>query len=134
MKSLKNLNKVFSSIFLITIISCNEVNKSNISILEVNTKQDIGLIKFGDTLTKQISFKNISSNDLIIKRAESSCGCTSVQLKDSIIKSNSSGVLNVSLTPKVENNGIINESIIIEANTKPIFTVIYLNGKVTNKE
>lgn len=133
MKSLKNLNKVFFSIFLITITSCSEVNKSsNISKLEVNTKQDIGLVKFGDTLTKQISFKNTSSNDLIIKRAESSCGCTSVKLKDSIIKPNSNGEIRVSLTPKVENNGVINESIIIEANTKPIFTVIYLKGKVVN--
>ncbi|WP_371269287.1 DUF1573 domain-containing protein [Flavobacterium sp.] len=124
------LNKFIYLLFLFFLNSC--VNNSCISKIEIEKSQNIGFVKFGDTLIKKIPFKNISSNTLKIINIESSCGCTFVKLKDSIIESNCSSELTVILSPKTENKKIISESIVIEANTDPIFNVIYLNGKIEN--
>ena len=112
-------------------LSCSEkAHKSETAILQVKSSQDIGSVKFGDTLTKHITFKNTSPNNLIIKKIESSCGCTLVNFKDSIIRPNSTSEIKVNFTPKIGNKGVITESVIIDANTNPNFTVIYLNGTV----
>jgi hypothetical protein len=55
-----------------------------------------------------------------------------VNFKDSIVKPNSTSEIKVKFTPKIGNNGVITESVIIDANTNPNFTVIYLNGTVTD--
>lgn len=108
-------------------LSCN---KDNTARIDVNKEINLGIIEIGDTIKKSFLIKNNSSVDLKIKAIKSSCGCTVAKLKDSIIKENQSTNLEVELIAAKNKVGKIKNSIVIEANTNPVFTVLYLKGSV----
>ena len=120
-------NKLYVTIIIfLIIVSCK--SKNSYAIIEVNSRIDIGKIKLNDTILTKFFLKNISDNDLKIKNVKTSCGCTIAKLKDSIIKPNDSSFVEIKFI--AENIGSINKSIIIDANTKDNFTVLYLKGNV----
>ena len=126
---MKNNYLLFIIVFFIC-ISCNKNKKSNLAIIECSKEIDFGTINTKDTITKTFLIKNISSVPLIIKKVKTSCGCTVAKLKDSIIEKNNTTSIIVSYIPKEDDIGKINKSIVIESNTKNVFTVLYLKGNI----
>jgi len=122
-----------NSIFIILsllLFSCNR-KTNNIAEIEINKIQNFGVIKIGDTINKTFYLKNLSENSLIIKDLKTSCGCTVAKIKDSLIKKDAGTSIIAQYIAEPDDVGLIEKSIIIEANTDPTFTVLYLKGKVT---
>ncbi len=125
---MKNKILVFTILVTLFIISCNK--KTNIVDIEFTKEVSFDTIKVGDTISKYFEIKNKSSTQLKIKNLKTSCGCTLAKLKDSIIGKNSSTKIKVTFTAEEDNIGVVNKSIILDSNTKPNFTVMYLKGYV----
>ncbi|MBM6499173.1 DUF1573 domain-containing protein [Flavobacterium macrobrachii] len=99
--------------------------------IEVDKNEfNFGKIKVNDTVDVKFKLKNSSSNSLIIKKIKTSCGCTVAKLKDSLINPNDYAVIEAKFISDNDNKGTVSKSIVIEANTQPNFTVLYLKGKV----
>lgn len=121
-----------NSIFIILSLlffSCNK-KTNNLAEIEINKVQNFGDIKVGDTVKKTFYIKNLSENSLIIKDLKTSCGCTVAKIKDSLIEKDTGTSIIAQYIAEPDDIGIIEKSIIIEANTDPTFTVLYLKGKV----
>lgn len=105
-------------------------NNNGTAKIEYTKEINFGKINVGDTIIKKFNIKNISSNTLKIKEIKTSCGCTVAKLNDSIVDANSSTHLLVTFIAEKDDKGIIEKSIVIDANTKPNFNVMYLKGDV----
>jgi hypothetical protein len=122
--------KIIRSIFIIMLlfgIACIEGN--SIAKIEFPKEVDFGIIRKGDTINKEIIIKNVSEKTLIIKNLHSSCNCTAVKLKDSVIDTDSETIITATFVANGSNNNF-EESIVLESNTKPIFSIINLKGKI----
>jgi hypothetical protein len=108
-------------------IACIEGN--SIAKIEFPKEVDFGIIRKGDTINKEIIIKNVSEKTLIIKNLHSSCNCTAVKLKDSVIDTDSETIITATFVANGSNNNF-EESIVLESNTKPIFSIINLKGKI----
>ena len=118
---------VILSIFFM--YSCKNKDEKFVAII-FQKEKNFGKIKVNDTIIKKFEIINISSIPLKIKQIKTRCGCTVAKIKDSIVPKNSSTVIKVQFIAKKNNLGFINKSIVIDANTKPNFTVLYLKGEV----
>lgn len=121
-------NNLILTIITLIFFSCS--NKDKTANIYVNKVINFGLVKVNDTIKKSFLIKNNSSVDLKIKAIKSSCGCTVAKLNDSIIKENESTDLIVEFVADKDKIGKIKNSIVVEANTDPVFTVLYLIGSV----
>lgn len=121
-------NRLFVIISLL-LFSCNS-NRNNLAEIEINKVRYFGTIKVGDTIKREFYLKNLSENSLKIKNLKPSCGCTVAKIKDSIIHKNSYTKITAQYIAESDDVGFIEKSIIIEANTNPAFTVLYLKGRV----
>lgn len=121
-------NNLILTIITLIFFSCS--NKDKTANISVNKVINFGLVKVNDTIKKSFLIKNNSSVDLKIKAIKSSCGCTVAKLNDSIIKENESTDLIVEFVADKDKIGKIKNSIVVEANTNPVFTVLYLIGSV----
>lgn len=115
--------------FLILFASC-QPKKLQIANFEVTKVKHFGTIKVGDTINENFEIKNTSQNILRIKNIKTSCGCTVAGINDSIINPDSTTKIKTQFIADKENIGSIEKSIVIEANTNPNFTVLYLKGNV----
>lgn len=120
------------SIFFLLFISCNEKNK-HYATIKYTKEIDFGTIHSQDTVTKTFKIKNISENSLKINQIKTSCGCTVAKVNDSIVKKNESTDIIVQFIADNDKIGKINKSVVIDANTNPNFTVLYLKGIVEKK-
>jgi hypothetical protein len=121
-----------NSIFIILCLiffSCNK-KINNLAKIEINKVQYFGTINVADSIIKTFTLKNLSENFLKIKNLNTICGCTVAKIKDSLIKKNSDTNIIAEYIAESDDVGLIEKSIIIEANTNPVFTVLYLKGKV----
>ncbi|MEN9928428.1 MAG: hypothetical protein RLZZ231_349, partial [Bacteroidota bacterium] len=62
---------------------------------------------------------------------KTSCGCTVAKIQDSIIARKSDSKIITQYIAESDDIGLIEKSIVVEANTNPVFTVLYLKGNVT---
>lgn len=115
-------------IILFFVVSCSD--KSKYSIISATKEINFGTIHANEKISKVFKIKNISATDLVIKNVKTSCGCTAAKLKDSVVKGNETIDLEVNFVASKEKIGNVKNSIVIEANTSPIFTVLYLKGNV----
>lgn len=121
-------------IFLITIvlsISCNK-QEPKFAIIETEKEFNFGAIAIGETINHIFKIKNISKKTLKITQVGTSCGCTAAIINDSIADCEEIAILKVRFVADKNKKGKINNSIVIEANTNPPYTVFYLKGSVTN--
>ena len=117
-------------LLIITIIcSCN-IKSKRIAEIEIIRVQNFDTIKVGDTVRSIFKFKNTSEIPLRINNVKTSCGCTVAKIQDSILEPNSESKINTQYIAQSDDVGLIEKSIVIEANTNPVFTVLYLNGNV----
>lgn len=122
-------NRLTVLLVLIFLISC-EKELPKIAKIQFNKEINFGVINTNDTIVKTFYLRNTSSNLLKIKQVKTGCGCTIAKLKDSIIKPNSKAEIMVQYVADNDQKGEINKSIVIDANTNPNFTVLYLKGRV----
>ncbi|WMW77689.1 DUF1573 domain-containing protein [Flavobacterium sp. 20NA77.7] len=124
-------NKILSLMLgLVLLLSCKEVEES--AIIEVQKEINFGTIHSNESVSKVFKIKNISTTNLIIKNIKTSCGCTVAKLSDSIINPNDKVELKVKFVASKEKIGKIKNSIVVESNTNPVFTVLYLKGNVVD--
>lgn len=123
--------KIILLIFSIMCLGCKK-EVLNYARLDVVKEFNFGSLKVKDTLKHIYKIKNISETPLKISQIGTSCGCTGAIISDSIIGKNEFAEIEVKFIPKKEQLGKISNSIVIEANTNPPFTTLYLNGFVTN--
>lgn len=119
----------FIKLFLfLAIVSCNN-SKDNLAIIKFEKIINLGIVGKNDTITKKLLIKNISSTTLKIKQIKSSCGCTVVKSNDSLVEGGKSTYISIKyISDNLE--GTIIKSIVIDANTKPNFNVVYLKGRI----
>lgn len=122
--------------FLLIVALCVSCKKSlpDFALLETEKEFDFGTITLNDTVKHTFKIKNISDLPLKISEIGTSCGCTGAIVSDSIVEKNEFAEIEVQFIPKKEQMGKIANSIVIEANTNPPFTTLYLNGIVTENE
>jgi hypothetical protein len=104
---LQNDKKIDGS--LISLSASIEENFSNLTeeqrlkaprIEFVKTDFDFGTIDEGQTVEYEFTFKNIGKKDLVIRRIKASCGCTTVEPADKVIKPSMSSSFKASLKTK----------------------------------
>ncbi len=126
---MKKNNIICLLILCLLVFSCQK--NDGLATIEVDKNEfNFGKIKVNDTVDVKFKLKNSSSNSLIIKKIKTSCGCTVAKLKDSLINPNDYAVIEAKFISDNDNKGTVSKSIVIEANTQPNFTVLYLKGKV----
>lgn len=104
--------------------------KDEFSKFDSKKTHNFGIAKIGDTIRYKFKLKNVSDNLLKINQIGTSCSCTGAIISDSIIKKNNFAVISITYIPTIENKGFIKNSIVVEANTNPTFTTLYLEGIV----
>lgn len=125
--------KIVGLLILLTVFVGCKKSQPEFALLETDKEFDFGSITLKDTIKHTFKIKNISNLPLKISEIGTSCGCTGAIVSDSIIEKNEFAEIKVQFIPKKEQIGKITNSIVIEANTNPPFTTIYLNGIVSEE-
>jgi len=118
--------------FLCTfLVGCKQESKK-IKNTEIFTNKEIniGTVSKEDTVRFNIEVINPMNEDLIIKKTSSSCGCTLVNIKDSIIKPNNKTQLKMEFIPGVNRKGNVSQAIVVEANTTERFHEVIIKANV----
>jgi hypothetical protein len=120
-------------IMLVVSISCKK-SQPACAIIKTDKEFDFGTITLKDTINHIFKIQNISDSPLKISQVGTSCGCTGAIISDSIVSKNNFAEIKVRFIPKKEQTGKVTNSIVIEANTNPPYTTLYLNGFISEKE
>lgn len=80
---------------------------------------DFGRIVAGEVVEYSFKFRNTGSRDLLITRAEASCGCTIPEWPKAPIRPGDSAYMKVKFDSKGRPEGYTEKEIFIEANTDP---------------
>lgn len=80
---------------------------------------DFGKIVAGEVVEYSFKFKNTGNRDLLISRAEASCGCTIPEWPKAPIRPGDSAYIKVKFDSKGRPEGYTEKEIYIEANTEP---------------
>lgn len=90
---------------------------------------DFGKVMQGERLSYTFKFKNTGKSNLIIDRAESSCGCTTTTPPKTPIRPGESGQIKVIFDSKTK-KGQETNVIVVTANTYPVHTVLKITAEV----
>lgn len=134
---MKQLSTLFSFIFILS--ACNsEIKKNSTASNDSTTKVQIaeaifsfGTLKQTDSVVHVFKLKNVGAIPLLIKSAKASCGCTVPEYSQKPIPPNETASITVKFKPTEAIEGIVNKSIVIQANTDSTFHVLYVKGLVT---
>ena len=92
---------------------------------------DLGKIKADTLYERSVALYNIGEKDLRISRLSSDCGCTNVSIEKTLIQSNDSTILHVTLETQGK-IGLVDNIVCIEANTDSLCHFIQVIGNVSN--
>ena len=125
------LNILFVGFSCSFFVSCKQESKK-IKNKEIFTNKEInlGTVSKEDTVRFNIEVINPMNEDLVIKRTSSSCGCTLVNIKDSIIKPNNKTHLTMEFIPGLNRKGNVSQAIVVEANTVKSFHEVIIKANV----
>lgn len=118
----------FTILMLTFLISCKKDSKKTEIILDKEV--NLGTVSSFDTVHFNINVINPMKEDLIIKKASTSCGYTLVSIKDSIVKPNHKTQLNLEFIPGLNRKGNVSQAIVIEANTTERFHEFIIKAHV----
>ncbi len=93
------------------------------------TVYDFGRITEGDIVKTQFKFTNAGNKVLLIIHAQASCGCTVPTTPKDPIKPGESGVIDVQFN-SVGKKGETTKTVTIQANTKPIESVLLIKATI----
>jgi hypothetical protein len=111
------------------IFSCQK--KEEFAVVKVEKKEiDFGTISPNDTVNKTFKLLNTSDVPLKISKLGTSCGCTGAIISDSIINKGEYAEIKASFKPRKGESGAVKNSIVVEANTNPPYTALYMKGNV----
>lgn len=89
-----------------------------------------GQVNGGDVVTHAFILRNVGNGDLMIQSVKPSCGCTVVDLSDSVIHPRSEAVLRVKVTVDPRWKGVVEKSVdILSNNPKSSRTRLVLEGE-----
>jgi hypothetical protein len=78
--------------------SLNDTQKAQAPKIDLPSENfDFGEVKEGDLVEKEFDFTNAGKSDLIIRKIKASCGCTTVEPADKVIKSGKSSSVKASI-------------------------------------
>ncbi len=125
--------KLFLKIFFIGyicafLVSCKQKSKN--TEIFINKEINLGTVSKEDTVRFNIEVNNPMNENLIIKKASSSCGCTLVAIKDSVVKPNHNTHLKMEFIPGLNRKGNISQAIVVEANTTKPFHEVVIKANV----
>ncbi|MGY0407821.1 MAG: DUF1573 domain-containing protein [Polaribacter sp.] len=126
---------IFFCLFCV-FISCKNANKKqdklkDIAKIEVIEKEfNFGNATLNDTIVHIFKVKNISNQILKIKKLAPSCRCTTSKDIDSIANKNEYVEFKIQYIPKKDDLGKISNSLVVEMNTEPPFTIFRLTGNI----
>lgn len=96
---MKRLGFILITILLFSCTPKKETKKeTTVEITEVEIDEithDFGVIKAGEIVAYSFAFTNIGEHNLIIKSAESDCGCITIQVAENVIKPGNKGIIEV---------------------------------------
>ena len=93
-------------------------------------EQDFGTIEQGDNVEHTFKFTNTGNTDLVIAKAQASCGCTVPYWPREPIRPGESSEIRVTYHSKGK-SGKQRKSITVTSNTVPNKKTIYITGEVT---
>ena len=94
---------------------------------------DFGRINEGDVVKTQFKFTNAGKVVLLISHAQASCGCTVPTTPKDPIRPGESGVIDVEFN-SIGKRGETSKTVTIQANTKPMETVIMIKATVIPRD
>ena len=128
------MNKPFLILLFLFLIlcSCNSKKENTITKIEILDKEfNFGKATLKDTIVHTFKIKNLTNTKLKINNLATSCGCTTIGKIDSIANKNEIIEVKLQFIPKKEQIGNqVTNSVVVEMNTEPPFTVFRLKGKV----
>lgn len=137
---MKQILLIFTYLIISLIIwGCKNDGNRNANenpVTQLESKQNIfefGTIDQTDSIQHIFKIKNTGNIPLIIKSAAASCGCTTSEIPKKPILPGQSGEFKVKFMPGTGINGVVNKSIVLQANTQETFHVFYLKGDVISK-
>lgn len=124
--------KIYIGCFLIGLTSCSQMENRRPKLQIDEPEYNLGKLKIGDSLTHSFMIKNTGVLDLKVLDAKSSCGCTVVDLKDSLVlKPNDTSSIKVKFIGKEwQKDSTITNTIVLRTNTDSIFHVLKLVSTV----
>lgn len=117
-------------IFFILSFACNTKQLPQIVFAE-DSKQF--LINKGETFVTDFEFENKGSGILKLKSVTAACGCTKVEFPEDEILPNEHGKIHIVFDSNLVNDSIVTKAILVEANTKPILSIVELKGIINQK-
>ncbi|HUH25381.1 MAG TPA: DUF1573 domain-containing protein [Flavobacterium sp.] len=119
----------FTILILTFLISCNQ-KQQEVDIF-VNEEINLGIVSKEDTVNFNIDVINPTDKNLIIKNTSSSCGCTLISVKDSIVKPNQKTELKIEFIPSLSGGkGNVEKVVVLETNSPKRFHEIIIKAKV----
>jgi hypothetical protein len=132
------LHSIYLVVFSAILLSCNTEDATRSERTDKDVSQlnfakdtiDIGDFKSGTK--RDINFYAINTSDvpLIIDTMQASCSCTIGSYSKKPILKNDSGLLVVTFNPKPGVFGYFEKSVVVAANTKPVFSVLTIKGNI----
>ncbi len=93
---------------------------------------DLGNVIIGENKTINYYIKNTTNIPLIIDSVKSGCSCTIAEFTHQPILQNDSGLIIARFESKKGMQGYFSKSIVVLANTKPMFTVLNFSGNLVS--
>ena len=113
---------------LLLLILINLTSCTNHSTYKGSRLYDFGTIKLEDTLYHTFYFTNTSSLPLEIIDVKANCSCTTLDYSKNPIKNGDSAYIKVRFVPNT--TGAIEGLLVFEANTKPPYNIVKIEGVV----
>jgi len=123
------MNIIKICFFGLLFVSCNQSEKA----IDVFSEKEvnIGTVSLSDTVHFDVEITNPMDEDLVIKNAASSCGCSLVSIKDSVVKPNQTTKLEIEFIPKLSGSlGSTEKAIVIETNSKKRFHELLIKANI----
>ena len=130
---MKKITYLCSLVLVLTTFSCQKKTVKGIADMTFSVKEhDFGNINQGDKVTTAFEFTNNSKNELLIKEAHGSCGCTVPDYPKEPIAPGKKGVIKVSFNSEGK-NGKVMKTVTLVANTKSGSEVVTIYAFVNSK-
>lgn len=110
----------------------DQLMKDSTQIQVMDSLYNFGNVTEGQVVTFSFRFKNTGSKPLIIKNAIASCGCTKPEWPSEPIPPGSEGTIKARFNSEGR-VGPAHKEITVEANSKPGFPKLILEGEVKKK-
>lgn len=114
-------------ILLVSMLSCKKKGEPNISFSET---EKFFQVQKGDKHISTFEYQNSGNGILRISSVNATCGCTSIDFDSSGIGPGEHGEIKVTYDSNIDNIDQVQKAILVESNTVPRLTTLYLSGKI----